>query len=711
MRMYKPNVTQAESLNSVNYDDKLPLKLGLILLATAIVFLFFCLLYLTCRRLRRYKRLTDRDDEYDGYESGDSEITQFDKEKIRLTGFMDRHNEPAIQATQVHTEHATHHEQGLQSAFSIGDETEGDSDVEDNRSTPKSHGLYATVDPVTIMTNVTAVAQQIPESNTGFRGPITFNSVFGPEEGQTQNEKCSNEDTVLTPPVPPRCTVRRVSSTPNLQSRPEESKKGPVQPAPTEAQDKIQTDASLDDAELFTKGYTEEELQIANEDGTLTNNTERELELSSGSIGDIGSTRPLLPLHLPSWALETDKPERGFLVFALSINPKPGCTGVPRFLVDVRVLEARCVLSQSLEPRAGRFYVKARIQPAGSKNTSESVLSLDQLNSRSRGFISERIHAFTLTRATASVICGSTPVRRAFRSPVFWHAITLETELPGGYSEAKPSLRSGAPLSSNLTNISPGNQLELRLDLKERDALKADGLYGSGSTIFLPHWRRSQLLGSVRIPLSQKILEYFLRDDCDLRHLSSRCSTLVPESKGNADDSDKQSTNGSDGANEVIRVLRFVRPLSPPTDETVDRGDLTIGIQYSLETGKLTLNPLKCTGICLPKGTRCVLLSAALVSNRKLIASQKSNPSARLTTNAAEFLLGERMQFLIEEHPSQVCLILSVFARSGRRINDTVTLIGRCVVGPEGLAYGQGLSHWNAVNSQRGIVKRTHVLF
>ncbi|KAF6775925.1 hypothetical protein AHF37_04847 [Paragonimus kellicotti] len=185
----------------------------------------------------------------------------------------------------------------------------------------------------------------------------------------------------------------------------------------------------------------------------------------------------------------------------------------------------------------------------------------------------------------------------------------------------------------------------------------------------------------------------------------------MPETKGNTDDSDRESTNESDGVNEVIRVLRFVRPISPPADETADRGDLTIGIQYSLETGKLTLNPLKCTGICLPKGTRCVLLSAALVTNRKLISIQKSNPSARLTTNAAEFLLGERMQFLVEEHPSQVCLILSVFARLGRRINDTVTLIGRCVIGPEGLAYGQGLSHWNAINNQRGLVKRTHVLF
>ncbi|KAF7257423.1 hypothetical protein EG68_05318 [Paragonimus skrjabini miyazakii] len=709
--MYKANITQVEGLSNFSYDDKLPLKLGLILLATAIVFLFCCLLFLICRRLRKYKRLTDRDNYYDGYESEDSEITQFDKEKIRLTGFIDRHAEPAIQATRIHAEHATHHEQGLQSAFSIGDETEGDSDVEDSRSTSKSHGLCATVDPITIMTNVTAVAQQIPESTTGFREPITFSTVFGPEEGQTQNEKCACEDTTPTPPVPLRCTVRRVSSTPNLQSHPGESTKGSVQPASTEAQDKGQTDASLDDAELFTKGYTEEEMQLANVDGTLVNSTERDLERSNGSIGDIGSTRPLLPLQLPSWALETDKPERGFLVFALSINPKPGCTGVPRFLIDVRVLEARCVLSHSVEPRAGRFYVKARIQPAGSNSTSESVLSLDQLNSRPRGFISERVHAFTLTRAAASVSCGSTPVRRAFRSPVFWHAITLETGLPGNYSEAKPSLRFGAPLSSNLTNISPANQLELRLDLKERDALKADGLYGSGSTMFLPHWRRSQLLGSVRIPLSQKIWDYFLGDDRKLRNSSLGRSNLIPESKGNTDESDRESTNGSDGANEVIRVLRFVRPISPPPDETADRGDLTVGIQYSLETGKLTLNPLKCTGICLPKGTRCVLLSAALVSNRKLISIQKSNPSARLTTNAAEFLLGERMQFLVEEHLSQVCLILSVFARSGRRINDTITLIGRCVVGPEGLAYGQGLSHWNAINNQRGIVKRTHVLF
>ncbi|VDP92309.1 unnamed protein product [Echinostoma caproni] len=102
---------------------------------------------------------------------------------------------------------------------------------------------------------------------------------------------------------------------------------------------------------------------------------------------------------------------------------------------------------------------------------------------------------------------------------------------------------------------------------------------------------------------------------------------------------------------------------------------------------------------------------AALISNRKLIASQQSNPSARLTLNAAEFLLGERLQFVVEEHLSQVCLALSVYARSTGKLQDAITLLGRCVTGPNGLAYGEGLAHWQAIVIRRSMVKRTHVLF
>ncbi|OON20916.1 hypothetical protein X801_03192 [Opisthorchis viverrini] len=382
----------------------------------------------------------------------------------------------------------------------------------------------------------------------------------------------------------------------------------------------------LDDADLFKKGYSEEELEMVSEDGTLVESGELSLIHPAGSIGDIGSVRPLLPIRLPEWALESGKPERGFLVFSLSIKRQPNST-VPKCLVDVRVLEARCVLSRYTEPRAGKFYVKARVQLAG--QTGVSLQSI--------------------------------------------------------------------------------NQLELRLDLKERSALKKDELYGGNSGLTLPSWKHSSLLGSVRVPLIPEIWSYFLKPPEDARSRPLRQSTLVPEDELDVTITD-EGKNHDESCNKP-RVLRFVRQLELPPEDAEDRGDLTIGMQYNPETTKLTLNPLKCTGIHLPRGAKSVFLVATLASNRKIISTQQSNQSARLNMNAVEFLLGERLQFVVEEHMSQVCLILSVFARSGRRINETTSLIGRCVVGPDGLAYGQGLSQWLAITKQRGMVKRTHVLF
>ncbi|TGZ73492.1 hypothetical protein CRM22_001482 [Opisthorchis felineus] len=612
-------------------DDKLPLKIGVALLTATVTVLLLCLLFLVCRRIRKYQRLDgDEDDEDELYNTSDEAVRWSDKEKVRLTGFVQRVSETPIKPARVRKDQAVSDRNSLTPAFSIGDENEDLSDVESGQTIYKPIGAYSAAASVAVMNNVVTVPQQTSQGKSANENHIGFSTVFS-DETQPPILKRSFE---ATDAIPESCTLRRVSSTPNIQLSIFQATKLPIQLSRAENWDIPEQDETpiLDDADLFKKGCSEEELEMVSEDGTLVESGELSLIHQTGSIGDIGSVRPLLPIRLPEWALESGKPERGFLVFSLSINRQPNST-VPKCLVNVRVLEARCVLSRYTEPRAGKFYVKARVQLAGT-NASPSMFSLDQIHSVPKRFITDRFNLSSSSNRSSVESCGSTFVRRAFRSPVFWQAITLGTLLPDYLTKQEDAGQTGISIQSI-------NQLELRLDLKERSALKKDELYGGNSGLTLPSWKHSSLLGS----------------------------------------------------------------------DAEDRGDLTLGMQYNPETTKLTLNPLKCTGIHLPRGAKSVFLVATLASNRKIIATQQSNQSARLNMNAVEFLLGERLQFVVEEHMSQVCLILGVFARSGRRINETTSLIGRCVVGPDGLAYGQGLSQWLAITKQRGMVKRTHVLF
>ncbi|GAA51639.1 hypothetical protein CLF_106526 [Clonorchis sinensis] len=677
-------------------DDKLPLKLGVALLTATVTILLLCLLFLVCRRIRKYQRLDgDEDDEDELYNTSDGAVRWSDKEKVRLTGFVQRVSETPIKPARVRKDQAVSDHNSLTPAFSIGDENEDLSDVESGQTTYRPIGACSAA--ASVMNNVVTVPQQLSQGKSANENHIGFSTVFS-DETQPPILKRSFE---ATDDIPESCTLRRVSSTPNIQLSLFQATKLPIQLSRAENWDIPEQDETpiLDDADLFKKGCSEEELEMVNEDGTLVESSELSLIHPTGSIGDIGSVRPLLPIRLPEWALESGKPERGFLVFSLSINRQPNSI-VPKCLVNVRVLEARCVLSRYTEPRAGKFYVKARVQLAGT-SASPSMFSLDQIHSAPKRFITDRFHLSSSSRSSVES-CGSTLVRRAFRSPVFWQAITLGTLLPDYLTKQEDAGQTGISMQSV-------DQLELRLDLKERSALKKDELYGGNSGLTFPSWKHSSLLGSVRIPLTPEIWSYFLKPPEDARSRPLRRSTLVPED--DLEDTITDEGKNHDESCNRPRVLRFIRQLEVPPEDAEDRGDLTLGMQYNPETTKLTLNPLKCTGVHLPRGAKSVFLVATLASNRKIIATQQSNQSARLNMNAVEFLLGERLQFVVEEHMSQVCLILSVFARSGRRINETTSLIGRCVVGPDGLAYGQGLSQWQAVTEQRGMVKRTHVLF
>ncbi|CAH8638002.1 unnamed protein product [Dicrocoelium dendriticum] len=606
----KPEQTQEFHRDS-DYDGHLPLTLGLGLLVGTVSFLFVGLLFIICQRLRKYRgMLTENDDGYTALD--DNEHIQFDKEKLHLTTVPGTTGESSSKPGYVSTD-TTAQKRVLFEAFSIGDEDDQLSDVENNKLAVrpvKSH--HVKVEPITIMTSVTVVPQQTPELPPPL--PTVEDQMHReaePLDSNTCNEgqHRSYEENKLELNFPKQ-EIRRISSTPNLKylEATETASAYPALPNVLPEQMSKKQSPPLDDTELFTGGCTEEDLEMVNEDGTLVDSTEHSAIHVSGSVGDIGSIRPLLPIRLPPWALATGKPESGFLVFSLSINQKPGCDS-PRFLLDVRVLEARCVLSRNVEPRAGKFYVKARIQPDGSKDTF-SIYSLDQLNRKPRSIFSDGSHQSVSLGRKGTISVGSTPVRRAYRSPVFWHAITLETALPNYMfnDESQMVARFG---NSLYTEKLETQRLELKLDLKERNALKSDGLYGSNSSLLLPAWKQSQLLGSVRIPLDHRMWNYFLRASEDIQCSPLRRSTLIDRSDeelaNDRTEQEIQTRNKRRALAVEPRVLRFVRKLEVPSEDAIDRGDLTIGLQYNNENAKLTLNPLKCSAIHLPKGTsECV---------------------------------------------------------------------------------------------------------
>lgn len=728
-------------------DEKLPLKLGLILLGSCIIMLFIILLILICRRLRRYAQLlNEKDDDDDDDEIGkldlnypdDEEVTHFDMDKLRLangTSGQTSQRQPltisgslpsSIRRTLSQKDGGKSSSKEIRStplsAFSIGDEDDDDGEDSTSRKSAqiglKPNSCYPKPEPIQIVTKAVPVQNSVQETKAP--ATETIKTVAELNEREVEEITCQLEQPQAA--SAPKSTIRRVSSTPNIQLPHSDVFGIPTKPGSVRSDKPIIT--GLDDADLFEECpkqdedlglYSGESTEFATANTTADSasiyDSRGNLTTLGDSIADIGATRPLLPIKLPDWALQSGQAERGFLVFSVGVNRKPG-TGSNSFVMVVCIREARCILSRYTEARAGKFYVKAKIQPAGMR-PSQSTVSLNQLHIRgpqqqTTGAPS-KLHVFGMSRNGAGLSAGRTPIRRAFRCPVFWHVITLE--VPANTAEScHPRQTKSQQLSSSLSRNAKNparTQLELWLDLKERNALPVDVLFSSSPSLaLLPPWKNSQVLGSVRIPLTQRIWDYFLRE-------SEKVFTQK-ETTSNGDANNKTETldNTEDTVTESKpRELRFVRRLEIPYQEAEVRGDLTIGLQYNPETARLTLNPLKCSGVIFPKGTRNIFLRAALISNRKLIASQQSNPSARLTLNAAEFLLGERLQFSVEESLTQVCLLLSVFARSAGKLQDGITLLGRCVTGPSGLAYGEGLAHWQAIVIRRNMVKRTHVLF
>lgn len=197
---------------------------------------------------------------------------------------------------------------------------------------------------------------------------------------------------------------------------------------------------------------------------------------------------------------------------------------------------------------------------------SQSTVSLNQLQIRGpqqqTTGAPNKLHVFGMSRNGAGSSAGRTPIRRAFRCPVFWHAITLE--VPANMTEScQPGQTKSQQFSSSLSRTARNparTQLELWLDLRERNALPVDVLFSSSPSLsLLPPWKNSQVLGSVRIPLTQRIWDYFLHESEQVH--AQRETT----SNGEANNKTEALDNEEDTMTELKpRELRFVRRLEIP---------------------------------------------------------------------------------------------------------------------------------------------------
>ncbi|VDP98525.1 unnamed protein product [Trichobilharzia regenti] len=326
-----------------------------------------------------------------------------------------------------------------------------------------------------------------------------------------------------------RKAIRRSSSTPNMMNLMNQPKLLEAEINHTFDTVGCIADTSLDDSELFKIGENDDSYG----DITLTESTEDTNDDNNGDNNDTNDANelsqhlnthiPLIPINLPQWAIERGIPERGFITFTVQIEGDIQNIRNSAYLC-VRILDVRCVLSRNFEPKAGKFYVKVRLQPINYNNNgknSVSLLSLDQISMKSLKTLSDKMDILSVKRKS-TVTTGRTPVKRAYRSPVFRHKIRLN--LPADIVECMTN-SSQTVFNQSMESISSSHSVEyygvqkyeLKIDLKERSACKTNDLHGTSTVQYLPHWKSSQIVGTVRLPLTPKMWQYLSEDPTDHR--------------------------------------------------------------------------------------------------------------------------------------------------------------------------------------------------
>ncbi|CAH8860479.1 unnamed protein product [Trichobilharzia szidati] len=404
-----------------------------------------------------------------------------------------------------------------------------------------------------------------------------------------------------------RKTIRRSSSTPNMMNLMNPPKLLEAEINHTFDSLGCIADPPLDDSELFKIGENDDSYaDITLIDSTEDVNDDNNGENNNNNTNDanqlsqnLNTHIPLIPINLPQWATERGIPERGYITFTVQIEGDLQNIRSSAYLC-VRIFDVRCALSRNFEPKAGKFYVKVRLQPINYNNNdknSVSLLSLDQISMKSLKTLSDKMDILSVKRKS-TVTTGRTPVKRAYRSPVFRHKIRLH--LPADIVEC---INNSSPtvFNQSMESITSSHSLEyfgvekyeLKIDLKERSACKTNDLHGTSTVQYLPHWKSSQLVGTVRLPLTPKMWQYLSEDPTDHRR-----STVIDMTAAKVKEEGKCSP-------EILpnKTLWFVKCLQVPDENAISRGEITFGMQYNPDNGSLTISLFNCAAMNLPKGT------------------------------------------------------------------------------------------------------------
>uniref|UniRef100_A0A0X3PKT3 Synaptotagmin-15 n=1 Tax=Schistocephalus solidus TaxID=70667 RepID=A0A0X3PKT3_SCHSO len=413
--------------------------------------------------------------------------------------------------------------------------------------------------------------------------------------------------------------------------------------------------------------------------------------------------------RIPADILDSDGPSSGLLAFSLSLR-RLNVRDDPISLL-VHVFEARCVLTRQVGPEnwfdRGKFYVKARFVSAAMKRSPSinSVSSLDQRLLRASRFPKLSIGPEPCGRTKAQGACRTVRFRQTIELPLLkpWKQLVgtnTDSDTSSSLSRPRSIFSRKRSISMSELDAQP-RELQLKLTLKQRASSSAkSNSKASGRKLFkLPITKKFEL-GSVTVNCTPELLRLIASGPTPGSVVAPPCSTLKP-------------FLDQDGGSVPVTqpgLLRMVREIIHPREQEAN-GCLNLALQWNQSTMTLTCRAIECTSISLPLGTNNIYAVFSLMNNSKVLHSVCSKPAARFSLSACEFQLNDDISFVLnaEGELDKKCVGVAVIAAVGG-LKSGETLIGRLVVGPDGLAYGSGLRHWNEIIRKRAMIRRKHWL-
>ncbi|VDK30530.1 unnamed protein product [Dibothriocephalus latus] len=417
--------------------------------------------------------------------------------------------------------------------------------------------------------------------------------------------------------------------------------------------------------------------------------------------------------RIPSEILDSDGPSNGLLAFSLSLR-RLNVHDDPISLL-VHVFEARCVLTSQVGPEKwfgrGKFYVKARFMSAAMKRSPSmnSVSSLDQRILPASRFPKLGISPEPCGRTKAKGACRTVRFRQTIEIPLPkpWKQLvgqnTDNDTTSSSHSRPRSIFSRKRSISMSALDEQP-REFQLKLTLKQRESssglsAKSNSKASGRKRFKLPFTKKLEV-GSVIVDCTPELLKLIACGPTPGSVIAPPCSTLRPF---------VEQECGSVSLTQP-GLLRMVREIIQPREHEAT-GCLNLALQWNPDTMTLTCRAIECTSINLPAGTNNVYAVFSLMNNSEVLQTVCSKPAARFSVSACEFQLNDDVKFVLttEGGLDKTCVGVAVIAAAGC-LKAGESLIGRLVLGPDGLAYGSGLRHWNQISRKRAMIRRKHWL-